>query len=197
LSHYRLPLSSLSAKWCDRLPQSFAAAKYGSFPRYSPSHVMPMRLALYQPDIPPNVGVLIRLGACLGIALDVIEPCGFPLSDRTLKRAALDYGRHADVRRHDSWSAYLRDRAPGRLVLLTTGADLVYTAFDFFLDDTLLLGRETAGVPADVHDRADARIKVPMRPGLRSLNVAVAAAMVLGEALRQTAAFPNVLESSR
>ena len=80
------------------MPQSFAAAKYGSLLRYSPSHVMPMRLALYQPDIPPNVGVLIRLGACLGIALDVIEPCGFPLSDRTLKRAALDYGKHADVR---------------------------------------------------------------------------------------------------
>jgi tRNA (cytidine/uridine-2'-O-)-methyltransferase len=190
-------LSSLSAKWCDRLPQSFAAAKYGSFLRDSPSHVMPMRLALYQPDIPPNVGVLIRLGACLGIALDVIEPCGFPLSDRTLKRAALDYSGHADVRRHDSWSAYLRDRAPGRLVLLTTGAELAYIGFRFAPDDTLLLGRETAGVPADVHDRADARVKVPMRPGLRSLNVAVAAAMVLGEALRQTAGFPDVLESNR
>jgi tRNA (cytidine/uridine-2'-O-)-methyltransferase len=156
-----------------------------------------MRLALYQPDIPPNVGTLIRLGACLGVALDIIEPCGFPLSDRTLKRAALDYGKHAEVRRHISWPAYLRDRSGGRLVLLTTQAELVYTAFQFAPDDTLLLGRETAGAPAEVHAAAYARIKVPMRSGLRSLNVAVAAAMVLGEALRQTATFPNVLESNR
>ncbi len=153
-----------------------------------------MRLALYQPDIPPNVGTLIRLGACLGIAVDVIEPCGFPISDRALKRAMLDYGDHAAVVRHRSWSAYLRHRAPGRLVLLTTKADLAYTAFGFAASDTLLLGRESAGVPESVHAAADARVKVPLRPGLRSLNVAVAAAMVLGEALRQTGLLPNMLE---
>lgn len=153
-----------------------------------------MRLALYQPDIPPNVGTLIRLGACLGVAIDIIEPCGFPISDRALKRAVLDYSDHAVVVRHVSWSAYRQQRAPGRLVLLTTKAELAYTDFRFALADTLLLGRESAGVPESVHALAEARVKVPLMPGLRSLNVAVAAAMVLGEALRQTGSFPNMLE---
>ncbi|HUN52838.1 MAG TPA: tRNA (cytidine(34)-2'-O)-methyltransferase [Candidatus Sulfotelmatobacter sp.] len=153
-----------------------------------------MRLALYQPDIPPNLGTLIRLGACLGVPLDVIEPCGFPFSERALKRAALDYAAHATVRRHLSWPAYLRQRGPGRLVLLTTRAERAYTDFAFAPDDTLLLGRESAGVPDEIHAAVDARVRVPLRPGLRSLNVAVAAAMVLGEALRQTGRFADVLE---
>jgi len=153
-----------------------------------------MRLALYQPDIPPNVGTLLRLAACMGVAVDIIEPCGFPISDRTLKRAVMDYAEHAVVARHASWAAYLRQRAPSRLVLLSTKADLAYCDFGFAAEDTLLLGRESAGVPEEVHAEADARVKVPMMPGLRSLNVAVAAAMVLGEALRQTHSLPNVLE---
>ena len=150
-----------------------------------------MRLALYQPDIAPNVGTLVRLAACLGIPLDIIEPCGFPLGDRDLKRAAMDYAQTARVIRHTSWERYMGDRAGGRLILLTTGATLPYTAFAFAPDDTLLLGRESAGVPDDVHRLADARLTVPMMPGMRSLNVAVAGAMAIGEALRQLDAFPE------
>ncbi|HYM30861.1 MAG TPA: tRNA (cytidine(34)-2'-O)-methyltransferase [Candidatus Cybelea sp.] len=145
-----------------------------------------MRLALFEPDIPPNVGTILRLAACVDVAVDVIEPCGFPFSDRDFRRAALDYLPYATIVRHDSWNAYLAGKDRGRLVLLTTKAELSYTRFAFRPDDTLLLGRETAGVPVAVHERADARVKIPMREGLRSLNVAIAAAMVLGEALRQT-----------
>jgi tRNA (cytidine/uridine-2'-O-)-methyltransferase len=148
-----------------------------------------MRLALYQPDIPQNAGALIRLGACLGVEIDVIEPLGFILDDRRLKRAHMDYLEHVQIRRHGSWERFLEQRTPGRLVLLTRAAKLRYTQFRFEADDILLLGRESAGAPAEVHERADARIKVPLRPGLRSLNVAIAAAMVLGEALRQTEGF--------
>lgn len=148
-----------------------------------------MRLALYQPDIPQNAGALIRLGACLGVALDIIEPCGFLFSDRGLKRAGMDYLEGADVQRHASWEAFAAQRR-GRLVLLTTKASDSYTDFSFRADDILLLGRESAGVPDDVHAAADARLRVPMKAGLRSLNVALAAAMVLGEALRQTRGFP-------
>ena len=148
-----------------------------------------MRLALYEPDIPPNTGTLIRLGACLGVPLDIIEPCGFPLSDRTLKRAAMDYGPDAEVSIHPSFAAF-REKLPGRrLVLLTTKASLSYLNFTFSPVDTLLLGRESAGVPDEVHDLAAARIRIPMRPGLRSLNVAVAGAIILAEALRQTGGF--------
>ncbi len=151
-----------------------------------------MRLALYQPDIPPNAGTLIRLGACLGVAVDIIEPCGFPLSDKALRRAMLDYGAQATVVRHGSWEKYLAARRPdgGRLVLLTTRASLSYTDFVFEERDTLLTGRETAGVPESVHAAADARVVIPMVEGLRSLNVAVATAMVLGEAMRQTGGLP-------
>lgn len=149
-----------------------------------------MRLALYEPDIPQNAGSLMRLGACLGVGIDIIEPCGFLLSDRNFRRAGMDYLQSADIRRHESWARF-REAAPSRLVLLTTKGNLAYTDFAFAPDDILLVGRESAGVPGDVHDAADARLVIPLRPGLRSLNVAQAAAMVLGEALRQTALFPK------
>jgi tRNA (cytidine/uridine-2'-O-)-methyltransferase len=149
-----------------------------------------MRLALYQPDIAQNVGTILRLGACLGVAVDIIEPCGFPFGDASLKRAGLDYLDHASFLRHQSWDAFLATK-PARLVLLTTKAACAYTDFAFAATDTLLLGRESAGVPAAVADRAEAKLKIPLQQGMRSLNVAVAAAMVLGEALRQTHQFPN------
>lgn len=152
-----------------------------------------MRLALYEPDIPQNAGSLMRLGACLGVGIDVIEPCGFLLSDRGLKRAGMDYLKSADIRRHESWDRFQAGRTPGgnRLVLLTTRGDMAYTDFAFQPDDILLVGRESAGVPDSVHAAADVRLAIPLISGLRSLNVAQAAAMVLGEALRQTHLFPK------
>ena len=152
-----------------------------------------MRLALYQPDIPQNAGTLMRLCACLGVEVDIVEPAGFALGDRALRRAGLDYLDHAAVRRHASFAAFEAWRRPEglRLVLLSTRAATAYWAFAFAPSDVLMVGRESAGVPEHVHDAADARLRVPMRPGLRSLNVAVAAAMVLGEALRQTRGFPD------
>lgn len=157
-----------------------------------------MRLALYEPDIPQNAGSLLRLGACLGVGVDIIEPCGFLLSDRNFRRAGMDYLQHADIRRHESWQRFrdnfsvnARANAQGRLVLLTTRGSTAYTDFSFAADDTLMVGRESAGVPDDVHAAADARLLIPLLPGLRSLNVAQAAAMVLGEALRQTRGFPD------
>ena len=151
-----------------------------------------MRLALYQPDIPQNAGSLMRLGACLGVGIDIIEPCGFLLTDRNLRRAGMDYLKSADIRRHESWARFQGDFGPpGRLVLLTTKAVMPYTFFPFAPDDTLLVGRESAGVPDAVHEAADVRLVIPLLPGLRSLNVAQAAAMVLGEALRQTGLFPR------
>ncbi len=149
-----------------------------------------MRLALYEPDIPQNAGSLMRLGACLGVGIDIIEPCGFLLSDRNFRRAGMDYLQSADIRRHASWAQF-REAAPSRLVLLTTKGNLAYTDFAFAPGDTLLMGRESAGVPQEVHDAVDARLVIPLRSGLRSLNVAQAAAMVLGEALRQTSLFPK------
>jgi len=146
-----------------------------------------MRLALYQPDIAQNTATVIRLGVCLGVCIDIIEPCGFLFTDKGFRRAGMDYLELATVTRHPSWEAF---RPAGRLVLLTTGAELAYTDFAFHPDDTLLLGRESAGVPDEVHAAADARLRIPMRPGLRSINVALAAAMVLGEALRQTDGLP-------
>ena len=145
-----------------------------------------MRLALYQPDIPQNLGAFIRLAACLGVPLDIIEPCGFPVDDKRIRRAAMDYYDHASLRRHASWAAFERDRPPGRLVLLTTSGATPLSNAAFRADDTLLVGRESAGVPAEVHAAADVRLRIPLKKGLRSLNVALAAAMVLGEALRQT-----------
>ena len=150
-----------------------------------------MRLALYEPDIPQNTGTILRLAACLGVPVDLVGPPGFDLTDRSLKRAGLDYLEHVELTRHESFEAFdtARRSAGARLVLLTTRADAAYTDFAFNPSDTLLLGRESAGVPDAVHAAADARLRIPMRSGLRSLNVAVAAAMVLGEALRQTGGF--------
>jgi tRNA (cytidine/uridine-2'-O-)-methyltransferase len=152
---------------------------------------VPIRLALFEPDIPQNAGTIIRLAACLRVVVDLIEPAGFLLGDRQLRRAGLDYIERATLRRFPSWRAYQAEREPGRLVLLTTRGDKRYTSLRFRADDVLLLGRESAGVPDAVHAAADARLRVPMLPGARSLNVAVAAAMVLGEALRQTGGFPG------
>ena len=153
-----------------------------------------MRLALYEPDIPQNTGTILRLAACLGVPVDLIGPAGFDMTDRALKRAALDYLAHVEIARHASFAAFeAARRARGsRLVLLTTHAETPYTGFAFHAGDTLLLGRESAGVPDAVHGVADARLRVPVRAGLRSLNVAVAAAMVLGEALRQTGGLNSV-----
>ena len=154
-----------------------------------------MRLALYQPDIPQNTGTIMRLAACMNVPVDVIGPPGFDLSDRALKRAALDYLPYVDLTRHVSWEEFLEKRAStegiGRLVLLSARGDHPYTEFRFARDDTLLLGRETAGVPDSVRAVADASVRIPMRSDLRSLNIAVAAAMVLGEALRQTGLIPS------
>jgi tRNA (cytidine/uridine-2'-O-)-methyltransferase len=147
-----------------------------------------MRLALYEPDIPQNTGTILRLAACLGVAVDVIGPTGFDMTDRTLRRAGLDYLAHVEIVRHESFADFDAARLlrASRLVLLTTHSTLPYTSFAFRSDDTLLLGRESAGVPDAVHELADARVRIPIRAGLRSLNVAIAAGMVLGEALRQT-----------
>lgn len=149
-----------------------------------------MRLVLYQPDIPQNAAAMLRLASCLGVPVDIVEPCGFVLDDARMRRVGMDYLGRADLRRHPSWEAFRRE-PEGRLVLLTTGAALRYTDFAFRPDDRLMVGRESAGVPAEVHAQADARIRVPMAPGARSLNVVTAAALVLGEALRQTGGFPG------
>jgi len=148
-----------------------------------------MRLALFEPDIPQNAAAIIRLAACLDIPVDIIEPCGFVFSDAGFRRAGLDYVELAEMKRHASWRSFHAARS-GRLVLLTTKATLAHTAFAFASSDTLLLGRESAGVPEFVHEAADARVRIPLKPGLRSLNVAQAGAMVLGEALRQIKGFP-------
>lgn len=150
-----------------------------------------MRLALFQPDIPQNLGAAIRLCACLGVFLDIIEPCAFPLDDRALRRAALDYPDKARITRHRAWEDFqaIPGRRDSRLVLFTTRAALPYAGFAFEASDTLLFGRESAGVPDEVHAAADARLVIPLQPGLRSLNVVTAAAMALGEALRQTGGF--------
>ena len=150
------------------------------------------RLALFEPDIPQNTGTILRLCACLGIPIEIVEPAGFDVSDRHFKRSGLDYLERAAVTRHPSWDAFegWRRRDGARLVVATTRAATPYATFAFRPDDVILLGRESAGVPEAVHRAADARVVVPMRAGLRSLNVAVAGAMILGEALRQTASFP-------
>ena len=151
-----------------------------------------MRLALYEPDIPQNTGAILRLCACFGVAVDLIEPFGFVWDDRHLKRAGMDYLDQVALTRHRSWDAFYAAPKAGRLVLLTTSGTMPYHRFAFRADDTLLCGRESAGVPEQVHRAADARVVIPLRPGLRSLNVALAAALVLGEALRQTDLLPEV-----
>jgi len=153
-----------------------------------------MRLALFEPDIPQNAGTMLRMAACLGVPVDIIEPCGFLLGDAQLRRAGMDYLSRVALNRHLSWEAYrerLADGSAGRLILLTTAGDVRYDGFSFRSDDTLMVGRESSGVPDSVHAAADARVRVPMTAGNRSLNVAIAAAMVLGEALRQTGGLPG------
>ncbi len=147
-----------------------------------------LRLALFQPDQPGNTGTLLRTAACFGVPVDIIEPCGFPFSDKALTRAGMDYVDQAAMMRHLDWAAFAswRRQQKLRLVLLTTRAAKRHIDFRFASGDVLLVGQESAGVPDHVHGEADAAIKLPMMPGLRSLNVAIAAAMVLGEALRQT-----------
>lgn len=164
------------------------------YPRSAQPQSLPVtfRLALFQPDIPQNTGTMLRMAACLGLSADIIEPAGFPVSDRAFRRAGMDYLDLVAIRRHVSWAAFdAARRAEGsRLVLATTSADMPFTAFSYAPGDILLVGRESAGVPAEVHASADARVGIPMRPGLRSLNVAISAAMIMGEALRQTGSWP-------
>ncbi len=157
-----------------------------------------LSLALYQPDIPQNAGNLFRTAACFGVPVDVIEPCGFALSDSRMRRAGMDYLDHLTLRRHASWQAFMNAERGGRLVLLTTKGDVALPDFGFLKSDTLLLGRESAGVPDDVHDIADVRLSLPMAAGVRSLNVAVSGAIALFEALRQLQALPvsNTMPSS-
>jgi len=150
-----------------------------------------MRIAIYEPDIPQNAGTILRLAACLGVEAHIIEPAGFPVTDRAFRRAGMDYLDQVTIVRHASWDAFeiWRREARSRLLLLTTRATLPYVDYTYVAGDVLLLGRESAGVPQKVHEAADARLLIPMRPGLRSLNVAMAGAMVMGEALRQTGGF--------
>ena len=156
-----------------------------------PGLTAPLTVALYQPDIPQNTGTILRMCACLGLAAAIIEPAGFLASDKHFRRAGMDYLAHVEIARYPHWAAF-EDwrRATGRrLVLLTTKAPLAYSAFSYSPGDILLFGRESAGVPAEVHAAADARLVIPLKPPMRSLNVAVAAAMVAGEATRQLGAF--------
>jgi len=150
-----------------------------------------MRIALYQPDIPQNTGTILRLAACLGVEAHIIEPAGFPTSDRAFRRAGMDYLDRVALVRHPSWGAFeaWRQTQGRRLILFSTGADRCYLDHAHRHGDILLFGRESSGVPDAVHRAADARLVIPMRRGLRSINVAMAAAMALGEALRQTNGF--------
>jgi tRNA (cytidine/uridine-2'-O-)-methyltransferase len=152
-----------------------------------------MRIALYEPDIPQNTATILRLAACLGVEADIVEPAGFPTSDRAFRRAGMDYLDQVSIMRHSSWGAFEAWRRPhgARLILFTTSGALPYLDHSFRPSDILMFGRESAGVPEAVHQAADARLVVPMRPGLRSINVAMAAAMALGEAMRQTGRLPD------
>jgi tRNA (cytidine/uridine-2'-O-)-methyltransferase len=151
-----------------------------------------MRIALYEPDIPQNTGTILRLAACLGLPVDIIEPAGFPVTDRAFRRAGMDYLDQVSITRHRSFEDFeeWRRREGLKLVLLTTAAERSYLDHAFAADQVLLFGRESAGVPEAVHKAADSRLRIPMREGLRSLNVAMAVALAAGEALRQTGAFP-------
>ena len=154
-----------------------------------------MRLALFQPDMPQNTGTMLRLGACVGVDVDIIEPCGFIFSEHALRRYGMDYLELVKYRRHNSWDDFVKYAGEhpdeyGRIVLLTTKSQMLYTDFEFRPNDVLLLGRESAGVPEVVHETVDARLLIPMTEAARSINVAVSATMVLGEALRQTNLFP-------
>lgn len=148
-----------------------------------------MRLAVYQPEIPGNLGAILRLSACFGVGVDIIEPCGFAFSDKRLRRAGMDYIDHVVMARHADWAAFVA-QAKGRLILLSSKSQQRTHDFAFAPDDILLLGQESAGVPDDVRDACHAALRIPLRPCVRSLNVAVAAGMALGEALRQTDQLP-------
>jgi tRNA (cytidine/uridine-2'-O-)-methyltransferase len=148
-----------------------------------------MRIALYQPDIAGNVGTILRLSACMGTGVDLIEPMGFPWAERALQRSGMDYARQAEIARHADWDAFL-GAVTGRIVLFTTRAAIRLDAARFAPDDILLFGAEGSGVPDPVHDRADMRVRIPLREGFRSLNVAVSAGIGLSEALRQTNGWP-------
>ena len=145
-----------------------------------------MRLALFQPDIPQNTGAIIRLTACFGIPLDIIEPCGFILSDAKLRRSGMDYLNLANIKRHVSWDAFIKERKQSRLVLVTTRAKNSLKQFSFNDNDTLILGRESSGVPQAVHNAIPEKVRIPMDKKARSLNVSIAAGIILWEALRQT-----------
>lgn len=145
-----------------------------------------IRLAAFEPDIAQNLGSMIRMCACFDVPLEVIEPCGFPFSIKALRRSAMDYAELAKVTRHDSWEAYYSSHTSGRIVLLTTKSDASLWNFNFEVGDTLLVGRESAGVPQSVADQVDAALRLPMPGGGRSLNVAVTAGIAVAEALRQT-----------
>jgi tRNA (cytidine/uridine-2'-O-)-methyltransferase len=149
-----------------------------------------MRIALYQPDQAGNVGTILRLAACLAVPVDIIEPCGFPWSDRALRRAGMDYAEFAEVKRHTSWNAF-EAQANGRVVLMTTKAALPLCSATFTPADILLMGSESSGVPEEVHARADLKVRIPQAAGTRSLNIAVATGIGLAEALRQTNGWPH------
>jgi tRNA (cytidine/uridine-2'-O-)-methyltransferase len=150
-----------------------------------------LRIALYQPDIAGNVGTILRLTACLGVACDIIEPCGFPWSDKALQRAGMDYASVANVSRHADWEAFAAENSAQRLVLMTSKASVSLYDACFQSDDIIVMGSESAGAPPAVHDAAAMRIRIPMQSGFRSLNVAVAAGIALGEGLRQTGQLPK------
>lgn len=150
-----------------------------------------VRLALYQPDIPQNLGAILRLAACFDVAVDIIEPCGFPLTDKALHRTAMDYGARVEIRRHDGWTSFRESqRSAGRLVLFSTHGTASLETFEFQPGDCLLFGRESAGASEEVHAAADAVVKLPMAAGVRSMNVAMTAGVALWEALRQIKALP-------
>jgi len=156
-------------------------------------------LALFQPDIPQNTGTILRLAACMALPVDIIRPAGFDISDRALRRATMDYGTAVEITLHDSWqafAAFLAAGEPTRIVAATTAGAIAYTEFVYMPSDVLLFGRESAGLPEAVHAVADARIRIPMQSGMRSLNVAMSAAMITGEALRQTEMFAPCNEAN-
>lgn len=150
-----------------------------------------LRLALYQPDIPQNVGTMMRFAACMGMGVDIIEPCGFVWAEKKMRRAGMDYLEDVDLIRHRNWDFFL-DQLPGRLLLLTTKGATNYVNYEFQENDTIMVGRASSGVPENVHERADGRLLIPMMEGMRSINVALSAAMVCGEAIRQTDSFPTL-----
>ncbi len=146
-----------------------------------------LRLALYQPDIPQNTGTMLRMAACLGLGADIIEPAGFPVSDRDFRRSGMDYLDEISISRHISWDMFVKFAQENghRLVLLSTKANISHIEFKFQAKDILIVGRESAGVPQNVHDSIASKVRVPMVQSMRSLNVAISAALVCGEALRQ------------